>query len=384
MWKIIKFILVAALGAGALLLWTDPTSVASASTILRGASSAAPLRTRRPGKLNEYRPELHTHLKLATAQQHHPEPHTYALGLPKAFSWANVGGRSLLTKNLNQHVPQYCGSCWAHGALSALADRIKIARKGKGVDVDLSVQFVLNCGVEVAGSCYGGSHISTYDFISRVGYVPYDTCLGYAACSIDSDEKSCVATKKNYECTALNTCRTCSTFTSHGGFCSAIAPAPNATVAAYGVVPNDVRKLKAEVFHRGPVACSVNANPLDEYTGGVIDDVTLSRETNHVVSIVGWGLDPKTKQQHWIVRNSWGEYWGELGFFRVAMGDDQLGLESECAWATPKEWTETNTACFEDGANCLAEERTIRATYVDPATTETKKPDSQRVVAQVA
>lgn len=44
-----------------------------------------------------------------------------------------------------------CGSCWAHGSVSSLADRIKIARGAVGDDINLSIQFVLNCGTETAG-----------------------------------------------------------------------------------------------------------------------------------------------------------------------------------------------------------------------------------------
>ena len=89
--------------------------------------------------------------------------------LPRRFSWLNHGGKNYLTRSLNQHLPTYCGSCWAHAAVSVLADRIKIIRMvymkhdddeldedGLYPDVSLSIQFILNCGGDVAGSCHGG------------------------------------------------------------------------------------------------------------------------------------------------------------------------------------------------------------------------------------
>ena len=53
---------------------------------------------------------------------------------------------------------------------------------------NLSIQYILNCGTEEAGSCHGGYHTSTYEFIKKVGYVPYDTCQPYIACSEESTE----------------------------------------------------------------------------------------------------------------------------------------------------------------------------------------------------
>ncbi len=58
--------------------------------------------------------------------------------------------------------------------MSSLQDRIKIARKGEGHDINLSIQYILNCGGDMAGSCYGGSHTGLYEFMQS-NPVPFDT-----------------------------------------------------------------------------------------------------------------------------------------------------------------------------------------------------------------
>jgi cathepsin X len=265
---------------------------------------------------------------------------------PAEFKWDGM-----LTKNLNQHIPQYCGSCWAHGAVSALSDRIKIARNGVTPDVNLAIQYILNCGVEVAGSCNGGSHLGAYKFIKDSGYIPYDTCLAYEACSSDSTEDDCRG--RDYSCKPINICRTCSTFTSNGGKCVGLDYFPNATVSEYGSVKG-YHNMMSEIYNRGPIACGINANAILQYGGGVYDNGTESKEIDHIISITGWGYDNSTGKQYWNVRNSWGEYWGEMGYIRVVLGENQLGTEADCAWATPGSWTEANYPCSEDGGNCLA------------------------------
>jgi len=282
-----------------------------------------------------------------------PYEYTDASSLPETYDLRNINNTNYLTRSLNQHIPQYCGSCWAHGAMSALADRIKIHRKAIGPDINLSIQYILNCGNHMAGSCHGGSHSGAYEFVKKMGSIPFETCMPYIACSKESSDGIC--SEVDTTCSKINTCRTCSTFTANKGQCVAVDTYPIATVAEYGkygrFTLNKVHKIKAEIFVRGPVAAGVNAEPLVDYKGGIVTDKKLlHRLVNHVVSIVGWGKENGT--EFWIVRNSWGEYWGELGFFRIETGHDCLGIESEVVWATPGSWTVENKACYEDGSNC--------------------------------
>jgi len=297
--------------------------------------------------------------------------------LPEFWYWGNVNGTSYLTKSLNQHLPQYCGSCWAHGAMSALADRIKIARNALGDEINLSVQYILNCGTYTGGSCHGGSHSGAYEFVKKEsGFVPFDTCMPYIACSHESKEGFCAEPEVDTACNAKNTCRTCDTFSSLGGTCAEIDLFPNATVAEYGsyglFTRDKVHKIKAEIFARGPVAAGVHADPILDYKGGVVKDGNiLHKRVNHVVSIVGWGVeqeDDGTKTEYWIVRNSWGEYWGEMGYFRIETGKNSLGIEGAVVWATPGSWTVKNVACFESGSNCHGgQELWGTETYTDPS-----------------
>ena len=264
--------------------------------------------------------------------------------LPQTWYWGDINGTNYLTKNLNQHIPQYCGSCWAHAAVSSLADRVKIARNASKPDINLPAQFLLNCGN--VGSCNGGSTLSAYRYIHEVG-IPFDTCLTYEACSSDSSHKVCK--NRNFDCKPENICRACSP--TQG--CIGIRPYPNVTIHSYGIV-RGWQAMMNEIYRYGPIACNIDAAPLSKYRGGILDIPKGEHSPDHVVSIVGWGTIADIK--YWIVRNSWGEYWGELGFFRITLGEDQLAIESNCVFANPKNWTKINKPCDVNGKNCMFSE----------------------------
>jgi len=281
-------------------------------------------------------------------------PHEYMdnASIPDSLNWCDKDGVNYCTTSRNQHIPQYCGSCWAHGSVSALGDRIKIARKGKGTDINLSVQHILNCGN--VGSCHGGSVVGPYQWLHDISKstgtgIAYETSNPYLACSSESDEGICKG--GDFTCTAANVAKTCSTFSSMGGKCVGLASYPNATISQYGSI-SGATDMQKEIAARGPISCGIDAAPILQYTGGIADDAGES--VDHVVSVVGWGTDASTKSKYWIVRNSWGQYWGEFGYIRVKFGT--LHLEDECAWAVLDSFTspenKNQVPCFEDGSNC--------------------------------
>jgi len=77
------------------------------------------------------------------------------------------------------------------------------------------------------------------------------------------------------------------------------------------------------------------------YSGGIYQHTKLKLQfnpfaiTNHAVLLVGYGTDAKTGEKFWIVKNSWGEEWGESGYFRILRGTNECNIESIAVEAFP-------------------------------------------------
>jgi len=104
-------------------------------------------------------------------------------GIPAQWIWNNISGNNFLTQVRNQHIPTYCGSCWAHAATSSLSDRIKIAREGAWPDINLSPQMMISC-VKPDMGCHGGDALDVYKHIHN-NYVTDETCSIYRALGWD-------------------------------------------------------------------------------------------------------------------------------------------------------------------------------------------------------
>lgn len=246
--------------------------------------------------------------------------------LPRQFSWCDFNGRSLCTASWNQHIPQYCGSCWLHAALSMLQDRLKIAKNGNGPDVMLGRQSFLNCAAQhgEGHGCDGGDIINVLRYMSKHG-LPDEACMPYTA----TDH---TAFKGHKHCPAHALCTNCM-----GRDCWAVKTPVLYSVKRYGLVGNTTEDMMSEIHQRGPIACSI-ATPDDfvyNFSSGVYMDKGHAKDVDHDVEVVGWGEEDGTP--YWLVRNSWGTYWNELGFFKLLRGANALHIESgDCWYAEPE------------------------------------------------
>lgn len=87
----------------------------------------------------------------------------------------------------------------------------------------------------------------------------------------------------------------------------------------------------ADLFYYGDgIYSSPLAKDTDQYN---VNGVSRWEKTNHAVVGVGYGAGPDIDDdgkpmKYWMIKNSWGESWGQNGFFKMKRGVDDAAVES--------------------------------------------------------
>lgn len=106
-----------------------------------------------------------------------------------------------------------------------------------------------------------------------------------------------------------------------GGHCKYNPKYSVATLRGYMDIPNgDEKKLQEAIALIGPISVAIDASHQSfwYYSSGVYYEPHCNEDyINHAMLAVGYGTDEKGRD-YYIIKNSWGEKWGEGGYMRLA------------------------------------------------------------------
>lgn len=200
---------------------------------------------------------------------------------PKALNWVEKG---VVNPIKNQ---RSCGSCWAFAAVGVLESRNAIRTGELKV---LSEQQVVDCAPNVhhcggTGGCDGSDQTLAFDYIRSSKGVALESDYQYEA--------------KNGQCRDKE------------------VEKYNTEVVGFNLLAINNLDALMEAIQDGPVSIAADASKWHFYRKGIIQSKDCGAEGNHAVILMGYG-EEENGQKYWIVRNSWGESWGENGYIRLA------------------------------------------------------------------
>ena len=323
----------------------------SGRVALVGGSSAAGARVAQQNR------SLSSRVKGSRAAlDHRPDTLKYA-GLPVSWDWRDVDGRNYVPPVRAQ---ASCGACYAIAAVGMLESRLAIASGGRELP-SLSVQEVLSCSPYSQG-CLGGFPYLVGKYLTDMGVVseqcfPLQTGEGRPLCGERCDGPSRRWRASDYRYVGGGMYGGCSevammreihkhgpivagfeassslySFSGKGVFSSAAGT--NASSAAHlaSMVEERTELVWASLAVQQQRDSSSSGNGGSgggsSATANTAASDSFFERTNHAVLVVGWGVEASTGKKYWWAQNTWGDGWGESGYFRMARGNDDSAFES--------------------------------------------------------
>ena len=162
-----------------------------------------------------------------------------------------------------------------------------ITKIAKGELLSLSEQQLLDCSRDFNNGCAGGIMSKAFEYIIV---------------------NQGITTEDNYP--YQETQQTCSSTTQ-------TSDSAAATISGYETVPNDDEEALLKAVSQQPVSVAIDASGLafKQYSGGIYNG-DCGTHLNHAVTIVGYGMSEKGTK-YWLLKNSWGQTWGENGYMRI-------------------------------------------------------------------